>query len=764
MKNLLVALSVFFNAAILFSADISGIVTEEGSGEYLTSATVALYSDTAKTAVRGTYTNKFGFYSIPKVEPGKYFIKFSFLGKRSEIKQVEVDEEDLFIKVELSESGLLTDEIEVIAEREKNSTSTISTVEISPDLINDMPALFGEKDVFRVLQLLPGVHQGSEISSGIYVRGGTPDQNLYLLDGVTVYNPSHLGGFLSSFNSDALRSLKLIKGAFPAEYGGRLSSVLDMSMKEGHKEKVQGSAGISLISSRLTIDGPITDNSTFMVSGRAMYLNVLMQLMLSKEDREDAPKYHFYDFNLKTNLKISEKDRLFISGFFAKDILSSPEDEFDDGFDIGWQNTTGNLRWMHIVSSELFTNFSLIYTNYNFSTEFFNNRGLTEFFTESGIEDVTIKAEAEYFPHKSHRIKTGLEATYHRFKVNTIEGLFDSGVEFPFRKLNSTDISYYAQDEWSITPKLNSNIGFRVNYFTGGNYFNAEPRLSFKYALGDDNFLKSAFGIAHQPLHLIYRNEITLPTDSWMPVTDKIKPGVSYQGVLGYETMIFGEYLVSAEAYYKLMNNIYEYHDTVRIYTTTAIEDQLTGGSSDSWGIELFVEKKIGNLTGWIGYTYSKTLRYFDELNDGKAFHPRHDRTHDLKIVATYEISPGWDLGANWVYGTGQAYTVPNGRYPRISSEWDFPWGYSEFHYTERNGFRMPAYHRLDVNFMRKFELFGKYPAEFSINIYNVYNRMNPFAIYLDQDWSDGDFENVWKLKQITLFPILPTFGFSFKF
>lgn len=759
MKITLLLFIIFLFTDTALSQSISGIIKDKNSGEYIASATIALYPDsTLKSPLRGTYSNKFGFFALAKVEPGDYFLRISFIGKNPYIAAITVKDDNIFNNYELDDRNVTSGEVVVTAERDISSVRTISTVDIDPMIINKLPSLGGEKDVFRVLQLLPGVHQGSEISSGLYVRGGTPDQNLVLLDGVTVYNPTHLGGFLSSFNSDALRNITLIKGAFPAEYGGRLSSVLDMSMKEGTKENLSGTAAISMITSKFTLEGPITDNSTFMISARRMYLDLLIGLFTTKEDRELTPNYYFYDLNLKTNLQISEKDRLFVSGFFASDVLDSPDDEYSDYFDIGWSNTTGNLRWMHIASPTLFTNFSLIYTNYNFSTRLGDRQSKIEFRTETGIEDFTLRGEAEYFPSKKHKIKSGIEATYHNFIVNTIEGLFSEliGDLNTARNLNSLDLSYYLQDEWDISDRLKSNIGMRFNLFTRGSYFNAEPRISLKYALDDISFLKAAFGVANQPLHLVYRNEVNLPTDSWIPVSDRIEPGRSWQAVIGYERAIWEDYFFSVEAYYKDMSNIYEYSDTASYFSTASLEDQLTKGRSDAWGIEFFLEKRIGNLRGWIGYTYSKTLRYFDDLNGGKPFYPRHDRTHDAKIVATYSFGEGWEIGATWVYGTGQAYTVPTGRRVDISSDYSPGNYYDYFEFSERNGYRMPAYHRMDVNFIRKFSWFNL-PWEFSINIYNVYNRKNPFAIYLDQDWETNEYQ----LKQITLFSIIPTFGLS---
>ncbi len=754
----------------LLAGDISGTVKEKKSGEYVISATVALYKDSiyeGAKPVTGAYTNKYGFFSIPNVKQGSYKLIFSRVDKFPTVIDIQMEEENISLQVDMEDKTTQTDKITVEAKRELTSTKTISSVEISTEFISKMPSIGGETDIFRTLQLLPGVQQNSELSSGLYVRGGSPDQNLTLLDGVIVYNPSHLGGFLSSFNSDAIQNVNLIKGAFPAEYGGRISSVLDLSMKEGTKEKLTGQGGISMVSSRLTLEGPLSDNSTFMISGRRMYLD----LMLALSGTEDAPQYYFYDFNAKTNIQLGKDDRLFLSGYFGNDVLNAPEDKDDnsddENYSIFWGNKTANIRWLHIASSKLFTNFSFIYTNYNFTSELENNRKSIN--SQSGIEDFMLKAEAEYFPTKNHKFKSGIEAIYHQFKVNTLKGLseeIDKALNNG-RNINSSDISWYLQDEWTATDALTANIGIRANYFTSGSYFNAEPRLSATYDLGDQNILKGALAWCHQPMHLLLRSELTLPTDAWMPVNDKIKPADSWQAVLGYQTTFAKDkYLFSVEAYYKHMNNLYEYSDTVRFFETATIEDQLVSGSGKAYGIEFFLHKQIGEFSGWVGYTLAWTTRKFAELNGGEPFSPRYDRRHDISVVLAYKLGKKWELGLTWVYGTGQAYTMPTGKYYTNTN------GYSEsnYVYSKRNEHRMPAYHKLDMNFMYKYEWFGL-PFELSINLYNVYNRLNPFAMYLDEEWPDYfDYEGnsnsqpVTKLKTITLFPFIPSFGLSFKF
>lgn len=770
-KRYLLALSmlicIFLLPGILSAGDISGTVKEKLSGEYVISASVALYKDSiykGAKPVTGVFTNKYGFFSLPNLKPGKYILVFSRVDKNPTAIDIDLKEDNISLNVEMTDKTTRTEKVVVEAKRELKSTKTISSVEVSTELVSKMPSIGGETDIFRTLQLLPGVQQNSELSSGLYVRGGSPDQNLTLLDGVIVYNPSHLGGFLSSFNADAIRNINLIKGAYPAEYGGRISSVLDMTMKEGTKEKLSGQGGISMISSRLTLEGPLSENSTFMISGRRMYLD----LLLSLGNVEDAPQYYFYDWNAKTNIQLGENDRLFISGYFGSDVLNAPKEESgSDDFSIDWGNKTANVRWMHIASSKLFTNFSFIYTNYGFRSNI-NENDNTTFKTESGIEDLMLKANAEYFPTKNHIIKSGIEAIYHRFKVNTIEGISESIDEFfdNRKDIYSTDVSLYLQDEWTATDRLTTNIGLRANYFASGGYFNVEPRLSATYDLGNQNILKGALAWCHQPMHLLTRSEITLPTDAWIPVSDKIKPAESWQAVLGYQTNLYrDQYTFSVEAYYKHMDNLYEYAENAQFFDADEIEDQLVRGRGKAYGVEFFLNKQVGDFTGWVGYTLAWTKRQFDDLNDGEEFYPRYDRRHDISFVLTYEIGDSWELGLSWVYGTGQAFTLPTGRY-YTGIKQDYGYGYygnDKYVYSKKNEYRMPAYHKLDLNFMHKYEWFGL-PFELSINIYNVYNHKNPFALFLDDEWDYENDETTTQLKTITLFPIIPSFGISFKF
>lgn len=787
MFKLLLVLFLLFIVPLQSSAQVtlSGTVREHRTGEVVIAASIILSRDSGSTKPRGAVTNKYGFYSLPKLASGKYRLRVKALGYRSIDSTVALADSDVKLDLQLYREDVRGQDVVVEADRDASPTRSISTITVPTEIVQQLPSLGGEQDLFRVLQLLPGVKAASEISSGLYVRGGSPDQNLNLLDGVIVYNPSHLGGFLSTFNADALQDIRLIKGAFPAEYGGRLSSVLDITMKEGSKEKIGGTAGIGLITSRITLEGPISDKSTFMISGRRMYLDAVVALAdaIIPDDpngpaSNDIPQYYFYDLKGKTNYIFGDNDRMYLSGYFGRDVFAFPlSDENSVKSDVSWGNSTGNLRWTHIFSPELFTNFSGIFTRYDFTAlveDTDTNYSGGDFKSISGITDLMLRGEAQYFPSEEHTIKTGLEITNHRFRA-------DATVEFDeFGKIDqdptihrSLDVSLYAQDEWKYGAHLAGNFGGRLYWFEQGNYFRAEPRLSLSYAFDDNLKAKAAFSMGNQFLHMVVRNDIALPTDVWFPSTATVLPGEATQYVLGLETYLFDkEYVLSAEGYYKTMNNLYEYKDTATLSLSAPLESSFTRGSGDAYGFELFINKRIGSFTGWLGYTLAWTHRTFDELNRGKTFYPRYDRRHDISAVLTYRIGETWEFSASWVYGTGQAYTVPSGQYTfpydDINREGYYFEGNEELDYTERNGYRIPAFHKLDLNFTNAFTMWGL-PWKFHINIYNAYNRRNTFAQSVDRkytgyDESSGQTNYEYKIHRFSLFPIIPTFGLSCTF
>lgn len=756
---------------------ISGIVTDGESGDAVPGATVILYAsddDSLKTQLRGAVTNPYGFFSIPKIDPGTYYMVVRSIGYAQYLTSISPEEGATRFDVAMTESQDDANSVTIVSDRSAEpETREIGRVDLPVEYLPKLPMFGGENDILRTLQLLPGVQQVSEISSGLYVRGGSADQNLTLLDEVVVYNPSHLAGFLSTFNSDAVKDITLIKGAFPAKYGGRLSSVLDLQMREGTKKEFSGAGGVSLISSRLTLEGPVSDKSTFMISGRRFYLDLLTKLLPD----DDIPGYYFYDLNGKINYELGESDKLFLSGYHGRDVVT-----FDDNYDIvdvNWGNTTANLRWARIVSSSLFTNLSLSWTSYDFDSRISDrdpSANLTQSFAvNSGIRDIRLKGNAQYYPHEDHIIETGLEGTWHRSSVRAVEVISgDSTYTIPeglgLQNAKSFETSLYAQDEWKATDRLSLNIGGRLTWFEQGNYLYAEPRFSAVYSLTDRISLNGSYSEARQPVHLVVRNGLALPTDTWFPATERIKPGGSRQVSLGVTAPLDDNeaWHLTVDGYYKSLSNLYEFADTASFSPFVQVEDQLVEGEGEAWGVEFFLEKKLGDVTGWVGYTLAETERTFADLNEGRPFHPRYDRRHDIKVVFMYELGESWDFGATWVYGTGQAYSAPTGRYS-ISDplyggyQSQFGFSSSQYRYTERNGFRIPAYHRMDVNFSYKFSWFDV-PWRLSLNVYNVYNRRNVFAWYLDEDYDFFTDEFRPTVKQFTLFPVIPTVGLSFEF
>lgn len=751
--------------------DLGGTVSEARSGEAVIGINVMLLSDTSgaqiSTPMRGCATNKFGFYSIPKVPIGNYRLVVRGVGYRTHEQSLDVTQlkPEMRVDVSIEVQEVLGPEMVVLGGQEFSPLTTIKAVDMDVQFAKHMPSLGGESDVFRTLQLLPGVKAVSELSSGLYIRGGSADQNLILLDGVTVYNPFHLGGFLSTFNSDALQDIRLLKGGFPAEYGGRLSSVIDVTMKEGTKEGFSGSAALNLINSRLTLEGPISDDVTFMVSGRRMYLDLIMALA----GVHDALQYYFYDLNAKTNVKFSESDRLYVSGYFGRDVASPPSSSSEEtDFDISWGNVTANLRWMHIISSSLFTNFSAILTDYTFSASVSEGGSNDEIFEAiSRVRDYTLRGEVQWSLTERHVIRAGSEFTQHGFRVSAVSHLRGLSMSGDLTDFGSADVSVYGQDEWIVDDRISLNVGARGIYFQNGKYLRAEPRISAAYHATDALTITGSAAQVHQFLHLLVRNDLSAPTDLWFPSNNNVGPSTVIQGTLGCEYILSGdEYALSSEMYYKDMKNLYEYKDNAEFSFGVPFDSQLTGGKGSAYGIEFLLQKRLGEFTGWVGYTLAWTKETFPELNNGTTFYPRYDRRHDIGAAATYQISDGWELGATWMYGTGQAYTMPTSLYD-FENPVAEPGGWVRPNYSLRNAYRLPPFHKLDINIIRKFTWFGL-PFEFSLSVYNVYNRRNPFSQQLDLTYQYDPASGLYlanpRVKQITLFPIIPTIGLSFTF
>lgn len=752
------------------SGRISGQVLDQSSGEYIFGAGVALYKDSTHTKlIKGTITSKIGTFSFPDLIRGKYYISVQFIGYKSESLQLSIDEKSINPFSKISMKTLQTTLSDVVIQGNRDSNFTISAISLSPQMMSMLPSRGGETDIFGSLTLVPGVTTSSEMSSGLYVRGGSPDQTLTLIDGVMLYNPFHLGGFASTFNSDAVKDVKLIKGAFPAEYGGRLSSVLDITLKEGSREKTTQTIALGSIGSWVAVEGPVSAKATYLLSGRVNYLSALQEVA---NPESILPRYNFYDLNGKCSYYISDYDKATISGFYSADYLASPHSSKDANYDVNWNNAVINLNWLHLQKDSRFTKATISVTNYNYNTlirNSINSLYHQDFFASSAITDLGLKVDRQYFSSAEHNVKNGVEIVYHNFSIANNNYYTDAlkTDERAKRKFNSIEASIYLQDEWSISPIISLNSGVRVYGFPQSNYVSVEPRISAAFQISDVSMLKAAFAMGNQFLHLLTRNDIVMPSDIWFPSTALLKPENISQFGLSYESWLFApEYFFTIETYYSTTRNLYEYSDAAIFSAGRPIEEQLAQGKGDAYGAEFFLRKESGSIQGWIGYTLAWTNRYFDGINKGQKFYPRYDRRHNVNFVVTYSLSENISFGATWVYGTGQAYTMPTGLY-------SFPIEFIDLNatphqniyldYSEVNKYRLPAYHKLDLSCTYKF-VYGEIPFSLSLNIYNAYNNSNALARYLSFNYDSATKKDIPVLKQLTLFPVLPTLTISTKF
>lgn len=762
---------------------ISGFIKEAVSGECLIG--VNIYLSDHKT---GTVTNTYGFYSLTLPEADSIQLITSYVGYSPGIVKVSLHK-DIELNLEMNQNIIL-DQVTVTANRQEKQSESVkmSTVSLQPAEIKKVPSLLGEKDVLKVLQLMPGVQKGTEGSSGFYVRGGGPDQNLIILDDAVVYNASHLFGFFSVFNGDALKSVELTKGGFPARFGGRLSSVLEMHMKEGNKEEWHGEAGIGLISSRATIEGPIKKGkSSILLSGRRTFAD-LLELPVSKSG---LPHYYFYDFNAKINFDFGRSNKLYISGYFGQDkyFTKTSSDKYIEKAGYHWGNSTGTIRWNHLFSNNLFSNTSLIFGQYNFNIndKYYDIKEDVHYYAEynSGIQDYSFKYDIDYIPSPKHWIKAGIISTYHKFNPHAFvekDEMYNKNVQ---EKTNEYGIEsgFYAEDTWQPHPNLKINAGVRISSFIADKkqYLFPEPRFIAAWHFKHDIAIKGSYSLMNQYIHMLSNTGVGLPTDLWVPVKDNIKPQRSQQVALGF-VKDFGKknFSFSLETYYKTMNNVLAYKEGSSFIILNDVtsaaqqnwENKVTVGRSWSYGMELLLQKNTGRLTGWIGYTLSWTPMQFDSLNFGKKFYSRYDRRHDISFVAFYKLSHNITLTGTWVYGTGNAITLPSATYFAFSDNNVLGSrgrnaniiGYSYdvgFDYGQKNNFRMAPYHRLDLGIQfKKEKKWGERTWE--ISVYNVYNRMNPYFYFLGYDYHNEKSYGV--IKQVTLFPFIPSFSYNIKF
>ncbi len=765
---------------------VSGYVKEAVSGEYLIG--VNIYIPALQT---GAATNNFGFYSITLPATDSLRMVVSYVGFASETVRLNL-QSNVELNIELKQSIVLN-EVLITADRvERQSESAkMSTVKLQVAQIKNVPSLLGEKDVLKVIQLMPGVQKGTEGTSGIYVRGGGPDQNLIILDDAIVYNASHLFGFFSLFNGDALKSVELTKGGFPARYGGRLSSVLEMNMKEGNKEEWHGEGGIGLISSRFTVEGPLKKNkSSVLLSGRRTYADLILRPILASMD-ESNTGYFFYDFNAKINYDFGRKNKLYMSGYFGKDKFYMRYKSAGYKEDIGflWGNSTGTVRWNHLFNNKLFANASAIYSNYTFGI--YENYMVTgenkDYYAEyySGIRDLSLKYDIDYIPNTNHWIKAGAMTIAHRFNPHAfVEYDGQSNINIrDIKHINGIESGVYIEDTWHPFQTLKINGGLRYSHFLASKkqYHFLEPRISMAWKFKNDIALKGSYAGMNQFIHMVSGTGISLPTDLWVPSTNRIRPQQSRQAAIGLVKDVRNPDIeLSLEGYYKTMNHVIGYKegatflelDEAASGSANNWEDNVTSGRAWSYGLELLIQKKEGRFSGWVGYTLSWTQMQFDSLNFGKKFYARYDRRHDISVVGVYKLKNNITLSGTWVYGTGNAVTLAQSEYfapthqlvltpqNRYDPE-NHLYSRTVKDYVEKNNFRMRSYHRLDLGIQfHKVKKRGERIWE--ISIYNVYNRKNPFFYHSETRIENNKEYGV--LKQVSLFPIIPSFTYSFKF
>lgn len=761
---------------------ISGYIKDSLNGETLIGATIAVQGQT-----KGISSNLYGFYSIT-LDEGQYVLICTFVGYR--IKAVSIDlHADTKINFDVLPKAYLAEEVVVSSKKRdanvKNAQMGKFTLPI--EQIKSIPAFLGEVDLLKTIQFLPGVRNAGEGSAGIYVRGGGPDQNLILLDDAPVYNTGHLFGFFSIFNSDAIKNVTLIKGGMPAQYGGRLSSVLDVSMKEGNNQKLQVDGGIGLIASRLSIQGPLKKNkSSFIVSGRRTYIDAIAKPFIKSGSQFKGSGYYFYDLNAKVNYIFSDKDRLYLSGYFGRDVFDFANNKQSLKFNIPWGNATGTLRWNHVFNNKLFGNTTAVYNNYNFTFNALQNDFQLKL--ESGIRDLSLKQDFDLYPYTGHKLKFGGIYTYHKFTPSVVSGKQDSTVFNP----NNAQVKYaheaavYLQDDWEISEKLKIHVGLRYSWFqqTGpykiyqtddngnridstvfgkGNavktYGGLEPRFTFRYALNDETSIKGSVTRNLQYIHLVSNAGTTLPTDIWVPSTYKVKPQISWLYAMGlFKNFKDNMYETSVEVYYKQMQNQIEYKEGYTPNSLDDTENSFAFGKGWSYGVEFFVNKTKGRLTGWVGYTLSWTWRKFPALNFGEKYPAKYDRRNDMSVVAIYELNKKWKLSASFVFGTGNAATLPQ-RFYIVN-------GILTQEYSRINEYRLPAYHRLDFAAIMtpKKNIRRKWKSEWVFSVYNLYNRKNPYFVYFDQSGSPYNGTLEIQAKQVSLFPVIPAITWNVKF
>jgi hypothetical protein len=758
---------------------LNGYVKDTTSGESVIAATIAVDG-------KSVTSNQYGFYSVT-LEEGEYDVLVSHVSYLAQSFHLSLRNNLAHNIYLVSKSAALNEVVVYSRRRDANvRNAQMGRIDLSINQIKNIPSFMGEVDILKTIQLLPGVRNAGEGNAGFYVRGGGPDQNLILLDDAVVYNTGHLFGFFSIFNSDAIKNTSLIKGGMPAQYGGRLSSVLDVSMKDGNTNQFQAEGGIGLIASRFSFQGPIKkDRASFIVSARRTYIDALVKPFVKKSSNFYGSGYYFYDLNAKVNYRFSEKDRLYLSGYFGRDVFTFNNSELSFKANIPWGNSTGTLRWNHVFNRKLFANTTLVYNDYHFS--FGASQNNFDIRLSSGIRDGNAKIDFDFYPSGQHKVKFGGLMTYHKFIPNVTSGRQDSTIFNPASEgeKHALENALYIQDDWDLSEKIKINTGLRWSSFTQigpyikyvrdanqnkldstmygslekiKNYHGLEPRVTIRYAAGALTSVKASVTRNLQFIHLVSNAGTTLPTDLWVPSTIRVRPQISWQYAAGvFRNFHNNEIETSVEVYYKRMQNQIEYREG---YTPSLRdpEEEFIFGRGWSYGTEWFVNKVRGRLTGWVGYTLSWTWREFPELNGGEKYPAKYDRRHDLSVVATYEGNKRWKFGAVFVYGTGNATSLPERFY--------FINGVLTQEYSGINQYRLPAYHRIDLSatYTPQHKKKKKIQSYWVFSVYNIYSRKNPYFIYFNQTGNPYNGSLKVEARQVSLFPVLPSVTWNFKF
>ena len=761
---ILLCLGAHFTSAVAQQSFVlSGSVKDKQTGESLIKAVVRIQ----ELPNAGIISNEYGFYSLT-LPKGNYSVMVSQVGYETLVQKIKLDSSQAINFYLLTKNVLKEVVVESSRKNDNLTKAQMGTETINMSAISKVPVIFGEKDLLKTIQLLPGVKSAGEGNSGFFVRGGGADQNLILLDEAPVYNATHLLGFFSTFNSDAIKDATIIKGNSSSQYGGRLSSVLDVKMKEGNNQDYTVNGGIGLISSKVSVEGPLQKNkSSFILSGRRTYADVFLK---ATEKFKDNILY-FYDLNAKANYQINAKNKVYISGYFGRDELGLGQD-----FGIDWGNKTGTIRWNKIISNKLFLNTSFIYSDYNYNVKLKN--GETNFNINSEIKDVNLKQDYTFYANTQNTLRFGFNTILHNIKPSTFSGTVINSVAKTGR--NGLENAVYLTNNYKATNQLTIDYGMRLSMYSlmggdvyniyqngvvrssiklapssfGKTYINPEPRITTNFRIDDEKSIKAGYARNIQHLHLLSNSVASSPSDQWIGNSYNIKPEIADQLSVGYVTKLFkNNFELTAEGYYKYLQNQIDYKDGAEINTVSDVESVLLYGIGRAYGLELLLKKKEGRLTGWIGYTLSKTERKIEGINEGKWYNARQDRTHDISVVGIYDLNDRWSISGVFVYNTGDAVTYPTGKYNLQ--------GQTLYQYAARNANRMPSYHRLDFSATYEKNKTKRRHGSWNFSLYNVYGRENAYRISFKDDPNDPTRTQIIRT---ALFKWVPSVTYQFKF